>query len=175
MLIRQTRTRIMSSWYTLSLFFHLFGLALWLGGIAFFLVVFGPAVHDLQPSLGIRTLNHGRLSLEAISWVGIGLLLVSGIINLILRNSEPGATTSHFYTIALALKLFLFVAMVVHHCLQVFKYGPKIASLTADLPAATDSWPEPLLTHWRKWFLLLKINAALGPVVTLLGVALIKA
>jgi hypothetical protein len=32
-----------------------------------------------------------------------------------------------------------------------------------------------LLTHWRKWFLLLKINAALGPVVTLLGVALIKA
>jgi hypothetical protein len=64
--------------------------------------------------------------------------------------------------------------MVVHHCLQVFKYGPKIASLTADLPAVIDSWPEPLLTHWRKWFLLLKINAALGPVVTLLGVALIK-
>lgn len=165
----------MTSWHTLSLFFHLVGLALWLGGIAFFLVVFGPAVHDLQPSLGIRTLNHGRLSLEAISWVGIGLLLVSGIINLILRNSEPSATTSHFYTIALAVKLFLFVAMVVHHCLQVFKYGPKIASLTADLPAVTDSWPEPLLTHWRKWFLLLKINAALGPVVTLLGIALIKA
>ena len=167
--------RIMTSWYTLSLFFHLVGLALWLGGIAFFLVVFGPAVHDLQPGLGIRTLNHGRLSLEAISWVGIGLLLVSGIINLILRNQEPSTPQDNFYTIALAVKLFLFVAMVVHHCLQVFKYGPKIASLTADLPAVTDSWPEPLLTHWRKWFLLLKINAALGPVVTLLGIALIKA
>ena len=165
----------MSSWYTLSLFFHLFGLVLWLGGIAFFLVVFGPAVHDLQPSLGIRTLNQGRLSLEAISWAGIGLLLVSGIINLILRNQEPSTPQDNFYTIAVAVKLFLFVAMVVHHCLQVFKYGPKIASLTADLPAVTDSWPEPLLTHWRKWFLLLKINAALGPVVTLLGVALIKA
>jgi uncharacterized membrane protein len=165
----------MSSWYTLSLFFHLFGLALWLGGIAFFLVVFGPAVHDLQPSLGIRTLNQGRLSLEAISWAGIGLLLVSGIINLILRNQGPSTPQDNFYTIALAVKLFLFVAMVVHHCLQVFKYGPKIASLTTDLPVVTDSWPEPLLTHWRKWFLLLKINAALGPIVTLLGVALIKA
>ena len=164
----------MSSWYTLSLLFHLFGLALWLGGIAFFLVVFGPAVHNLQPGLGIRTLNHGRLSLEAMSWVGIGLLLVSGIINLILRNQEPSTPQDNFYTIALAVKLFLFVAMVVHHCLQVFKYGPKIASLTADLPAVSDSWPEPLLTHWRKWFLLLKINAALGPVVTLLGIALIK-
>ena len=175
MLIRQTRIRIMSSWHTLSLFFHLFGLALWLGGIAFFLVVFGPAVHNLQPGLGLRTLNHGRFSLEAMSWVGIGLLLVSGIINLILRNQEPSTPQDNFYTIALAVKLFLFVAMVVHHCLQVFKYGPKIASLTADLPAVSDSWPEPLLTHWRKWFLLLKINAALGPVVTLLGIALIKA
>jgi hypothetical protein len=64
--------------------------------------------------------------------------------------------------------------MVVHHCLQVFKYGPKIASLTAQLPAVTNSWPEPLLTHWRKWFLLLKINAALGPVVMFLGIALLK-
>lgn len=165
----------MSSWYTLSLFFHLVGLCLWLGGIAFFLVVFGPAVHDLQPDLGIRTLNHGRFSLEAVSWVGIGLSLISGIVNVILRNQEPSVSSGHFYTIVLTVKLFLFIAMVVHHCLQVFKYGPKIASLTADLPAVTDSWPEPLLTHWRKWFLLLKINAALGPVVTLLGVALIKA
>jgi putative copper export protein len=165
----------MRSWYALSLVFHLVGLALWLGGIAFFLTVFGPAVHDLQPGAGIRTLNHGRISLEAISWVGIALLLISGIINLILRNQEPSTPQDNFYMIALALKLFLFVAMVVHHCLQVFKYGPKIASLTTDLPSVTDSWPEPLLTHWRKWFLLLKINAALGPVVTLLGVALIKA
>ena len=163
----------MSSWYTLSLFFHLVGLALWLGGIAFFLVIFGPAVNDLQTGIGIRVLNHGRSSFEAASWVGIGLLLISGIINLILRSQES-APSDHFYTIALSVKLFLFVAMVIHHCLQVFKYGPKIESLTADLPAVTHSWPELLLTHWRKWFLLLKINAALGPVVTLLGLSLIK-
>lgn len=165
----------MSLWYTLSLFFHLVGLALWLGGIVFFLVVLGPAVQDLQPGAGIRALNHGRLSLEAVSWAGIGLLLVSGIINMILRNQDPSGPPGHlFYTIALAVKLFLFAAMLVHHCLQVFKYGPKIASLTAELPADADSWPEPLLAHWRRWFLLLKLNAALGPIVTLLGVALIK-
>jgi hypothetical protein len=64
--------------------------------------------------------------------------------------------------------------MGIHHALQVFKYAPKIKSLTAQLPAYTDAWPEPLLTHWRKWFLLLKINAALGPVVVLLGLALAK-
>ncbi len=164
----------MSSWYALSLFFHLIGLVLWLGGIVFFLVVFGPAVHQLQPGVGMRILDHGRSSLEAVSWAGIALLLISGITNLILRNQEAATSQTAFYTIVLSIKLFLFVAMVVHHCLQVFKYGPKIASLTTALPAVSDSWPEPLLSHWQRWFLLLKINAALGPIVTLLGVALIK-
>ena len=164
----------MSSWITLSLFFHLVGLCLWVGGIAFFLVVFAPAAHGLQSGVSLRTLNHGRISLEAISWGGIALLLVSGIINLILRIQQPSIPQDDFYAVVLSVKLFLFVAMVAHHCLQVFKYGPKIASLTAEAAAVTESWPEPLLTHWRKWFLLLKINAALGPLVTLLGLALVK-
>ena len=166
----------MSSWVTLSLFFHLLGLVLWLGAIVFFLVVFAPAVHHLEPVVGMQTLNYGRSALEAASWAGIALLLISGITNLILRNEELGTPQNHFYfyVIALFVKLLLFVAMVVHHALQVFKYGPKIDSLTAELPAVSEAWPEPLLTYWRKWFLLLKINAALGPIVTLLGVAPIK-
>lgn len=164
----------MSSWYTFSLFLHLVGIALWLGGIAFFLVVFGPAVHDLQPGLGIRTLDRGRVSLEAISWTAIGLLLITGIVNLILQNQAIRAPQGSFYTTLLAVKLFFFAAMLLHHCLQVFKYAPKIAALTAQLPRGADAWPEPLLTYWRKWFLLLKINAALGPIVTLLGLALVK-
>lgn len=164
----------MSFWVALSFFFHLLGLVLWLGTIVFFLVVFAPAVHQLQPGVGMRTLNYGRSALEAASWAGIALLLISGITNLILRNAEPGPPQNHFYTIAFSVKLLLFVAMVMHHGLQVFKYGPKIASLTTELPEVTESWPEPLLTYWRKWFLLLKINAALGPIVTLLGVALVK-
>ncbi|MET0501715.1 MAG: hypothetical protein ABW172_09375 [Candidatus Binatia bacterium] len=164
----------MTSWYTFSLFLHLVGIALWLGGIAFFLVVFGPAVHDLQPGLGIRTLDRGRVSLEAISWTAIGLLLITGIVNLILQNQAIRAPQGSFYTTLLAVKLFFFAAMLLHHCLQVFKYAPKIAALTAQLPRGADAWPEPLLTYWRKWFLLLKINAALGPIVTLLGLALVK-
>lgn len=164
----------MSSWYTFSLFLHLVGIALWLGGIAFFLVVFGPAVHELQPGVGIRTLDRGRISLEAISWTAIALLLMTGIVNLILQNQAIRAPQGSFYTTLLAVKLFFFAAMLLHHCLQVFKYAPKIASMTAQLPQDADAWPEPLLTCWRKWFLLLKINAALGPIVTLLGLALVK-
>ncbi len=162
------------TWYFLSLTVHLIALALWLGGIVFFLVVLGPAVQELEPRNAVRTLNQGRIGLESLSWIAIGLLLATGIFNLMVRLPVAGASLSKSYGFILGIKLFIFGAMVVHHCLQVFKYAPAIASLTAELPQNLSAWPEPLLSHWRRWFLLLKINAALGPIAVLLGLALIK-
>jgi uncharacterized membrane protein len=164
----------MISWQILSLWLHLIALAFWLGGIVFFLIVFAPAVRELNPGTGIRALNHGRVNLEAMSWAAIALLLITGIVNLILRKQGGGAPDGEFYTIILSVKLFLFFVMVIHHCLQVFKYAPAIAALTEKISPGADSWPEPLLSLWQKWFMLLKINAGIGPIVTLLGLALIK-
>ena len=149
---------------------HLCALALWLGGIVFFLVVLGPAVHELEPKLAIKTLNQGRIGLETVSWIAIGLLLATGIFNLVVR--AQGAPPGQAWGILLGAKLFLFGAMVVHHCLQVFKYAPVISGLITLLPQELAAWPDPLLSHWRRWFLLLKINAALGPIAVLLGLAL---
>lgn len=164
----------MSPWYSLSLLFHLVALALWLGAIVFFLVVSGPAVQELEAMIAIKTMNQSRIGLEMISWTAIALLFVTGVTNLILRNQADAPLPGESYVILLATKLFLFGAMAMHHGLQVFKYGPRIAALTAELPSNTTSWPEPLLSNWRRWFLLLKINAALGPLAVLLGLALVK-
>jgi uncharacterized membrane protein len=158
--------------HTLASMFHLVAIALWLGGMVFFLVVLGPAVHELEPSLAVKTLNQSRIGLEITSWVAIGILFLSGMFNLLARSSAAATPMSESYVILLSVKLFFFGAMVVHHCLQVFKYAPKISSLTAQLPESLDSWPEPLLSHWRRWFFLLKINATLGPIVVLLGLNL---
>lgn len=165
---------IISSWYALSLLLHLVALALWLGGMVFFLVAFGPAAHELRPGIGVKTLNQGRIALEAISWAAIGLLLITGMINLASAGAGVGMAQGRFYAIMLAVKLFFFFAMLVHHCLQVFKYAPQIAALTAQTPADAMVWPEPLRARWQKWFMLLKLNAGLGPIVVLLGVALAK-
>ena len=162
----------MSAWYSISLMIHLVALALWLGGIVLFLIVLGPAVHELEPGIAIKTMNQARIGLEMVSWTAIGLLLLTGIVNLVIRTQATAAAPSGSYAIILGAKLFLFVTMVVHHALQVFKYAPRIAALTANLPSNTTVWPDPLLSHWRRWFLLLKINAALGPVVVLFGLAL---
>jgi putative copper export protein len=164
----------MTRLHSLSLLLHLLALAMWLGGIAFFLIVFGPAVHELKPVLGLRLLNRGRMIFEALSWTGIGLLLLTGIVNLVLRSDMTAGDLGRYYLTILPVKLLLFVAMLVHHTLQVFKYAPKITALTNDSAMTIDSWPEPLRSHWQKWFMFLKINATIGPIATLLGLALVK-
>jgi putative copper export protein len=164
----------MTQLYSLSLLLHLLALAMWLGGIAFFLIVFGPAVHELKPAVGLKLLNRGRITFEAVSWMAIGLLFLTGIVSLVLRSEMTGTHLGQYYLTILSLKLLLFAAMLVHHALQVFKYGPKIAALTDDAAMTSESWPEPLRAHWQKWFVLLKINATIGPIATLLGLALVK-
>lgn len=164
----------MTAWRALSSMVHLIAIAMWLGGMVFFLVVSGPAVHELEPKIAIKTMNQARIGLETLTWIAIGLLLLTGIFNLLARLSASATVIGESFGIVLSVKLFLFGAMVLHHCLQVFKYAPAISGLTARLPQSLNAWPEPLLLQWRRWFLLLKINAALGPIAVLLGLNLIK-
>ena len=142
--------------------------------MVFFLFVFGPAVRGLAPGDGIRVLDRGRQRLQTLSWIAINFLFLTGVFNLVFRHTTAGLDLGGVYYSILSLKLFLFLAMFFNHSLQALKYTPKIASLTAATAEDIDSWPEPLLSHWKKWFLLLKINATLGPVVLLLALGLTR-
>ncbi len=163
----------MTTWHTVSLFLHLLAFAMWIGAMGFFLVVMGPAVHEMAPSIASRTLNRGRIGLQRGSWIATGLLVVTGIANLAMRNPAASAPGGAYLTL-LGGKLFVFLAMTVHHCLQVFKYAPRIAQQTAAIDPSATVWPQGLLSDWRRWFMLLKLNAGLGPVAVLLGLALAK-
>lgn len=112
--------------------------------------------------------------MEIFSWAAIAVLLITGILNFVLRIAITGFQPSTGYYSVLGVKLFLFLAMVFHHCLQAVKYGPKIVSLTAEARDEVETWPELLLSHWKKWFVLLKINAALGVILLLFGLALTR-
>jgi putative copper export protein len=114
----------MATWYSFSLLIHLIALALWLGGIVFFLVVLGPAVNDLEPRIAIMTLNKARRGLETASWIAIALLLLTGVLNLLARLPPARTAIGESYAILLAIKLFVFAAMVVHHCMKVLNYAP---------------------------------------------------
>lgn len=168
------RPMILNGWQSLSLLVHLVAVALWLGGGVFYLIVFGPATHELRSGAGVKVLNQGRTAFETVSWAAIGLLMITGIINLIWAGGKTGPAHGEFYTIALSIKLFLFLAMLLHHCLQVFKYAPRIAALTAETGTEAASWREELRGYWQKWFLLLKINVGLGAIAVLLGLAMTR-
>ena len=156
----------------MNLWLHLISLSLWIGGIAFFLIAFGPAVRSLPAADGIRLLNRGRQSLQTLSWIAISLVFITGVLNLFFRGMASGLDMGPGYTLILSVKLLLFFAMVFHHSLQTFKYAPKIIAGTSQIGGDIQSWPEPLLVDWGRWFMLLKINAALGAVVLLLGLGL---
>ena len=64
------------------------------------------------------------------------------------------------------------MAMLINQALQAFTYGPKIEALTNEVEDSAEVWPEPLHVFWSKWFMLLKVNATLGPIATLFGLAL---
>lgn len=164
--------RLLGFFHVLNLWFHLSAVVLWIGAIAFFLFVFAPATRTLPPAAAIQALDRGRRSLELLSWVAINLLWLTGLGNLAARGLERGFPLDAPYHWMLAIKIVLFLAMVFHHCLQAFRYSPQIATLTARAAHGGESWPDPLLAAWKKWFSLLKINAALGPVILLLGLAL---
>jgi uncharacterized membrane protein len=163
----------MSLWHTASMLLHLIAVALWLGGIVFFLIVVRPAINEIDTGDAIRAINQGRISFEAISWAAILVLLVTGSLSLLWRYRAAGALGG-FYWAAVSLKLMLFIAMVLHHTFQVFKYGPRIGALTDKVPLDRQLWPEDLREQWKKWLTLLKINATLGPIVTLMGLILMR-
>jgi len=162
----------LASFYALSLWLHILSVALWIGSMLFLLIVFGPAVHALSPGTGVRVLDQGRQRFERLSWIAIGFLLFTGILNLVSHAMTSGSPPGVGYYSVLGIKLVLFLAMIFHHCLQAFKYGSKMTALTAEAPEELESWPEPLLSHWKKWFMLLKINATLGTILLFLGLAL---
>lgn len=166
------QVNLLSFLESLNLTLHLISLALWIGGIAFFLFVFAPAVHALSPAEGIKVLERGRQSLQTLSWIAINLLVVTGVLNFLFRAIAGGFDLGQGYYSILAIKLLLFLAMLFHHSIQSFKYGPQLAALAAQSTGEIQSWPEPLLAHWKKWFMLLKINVTLGPIVMLLGLGL---
>jgi uncharacterized membrane protein len=155
-----------------TLWLHLLAVTAWVGSILFFLFVFGPAVHTLPTASAIQVLDKGRRLFQSVSWIAIHLALLTGILGLFLRGTAPTVLFVTAYQWMFALKLLLFFAMVLHHSLQSRKYGPQLATLIVQSALDAQEWPEPLLSHWKKWFLLLKINAFLGLVVLLLGITL---
>ena len=162
-------SELMSEFFSAAaLWLHVIAALSWTGALAFFLFAFFPAARALAPGEGLAAFERGRRALETIGWTAIQVLLVTGALNFYFRftAADPGG----FYLGTLAFKVVLFGAMIFHHSLQAFKYGPQIAA--AAECGAGETWPEPLAETIARWASLARINAAIGTVNLLLGLFL---
>lgn len=163
----------MSSLYYLNVTVHVLAALVWLGGMFFVGLVGAPLFRAIEPpALRQRLFNELGVRFRTVGWVCIGLLVVTGVGNMQFRGlltwGVLGSAAFWESTLgyALAVKLTAVVTMIVVSALHDFWLGPEAGRIEAGTPAA--------VTLRRRAALLARINAAVGVVVVIAAVRLVR-
>lgn len=119
------------SWYYLNITIHVLAALFWLGGMFFLALVGAPVLRAVEPPELRRELFR-RLGeqFRAAGWVAIGVLVVTGTVNLWFRGLLSatlfeGAFWATPYGTALAWKLGAVTLMLAMQALHDFVWGPR--------------------------------------------------
>ncbi len=140
---------------------------MWLGGILFFALVGAPVLRSVEPpSLRMQLFERLGLRFRWVGWAAIGVLLVTGVLNLHLRDLlraellSDSAFWRSAYGTMLALKLLAVAAMVGLSALHDFVLGPRSVAMKPGSPEAAAA---------RRWALHMARGAALAGLIVLLA------
>lgn len=139
------------SFHALIVWLHLLGAVIWIGGVAFLVLVVGPA---LKRTTSVRERLRLGLNLEgrfrAVMWPAVGVVLFTGlfnVINILYATSLSGGSMPPAFARTLALKIGLVVMMIILQAIDQLVVRPKrIAGLNVLAPEVS-ALPSPL----RKW------------------------
>ena len=164
----------MPALYYLNVTVHVLAAMLWLGGMFFLAVVGAPALRAVQPpALRQQLFQTLGVRFRAVGWWAIGVLVVTGIINLYYRHwlhwhgvlgnaafwgTGPGRT--------LSAKLGAVGAMLVVSFVHDFIIGPRAGRVAPGTPEAMR------LRRQAAW--LARANAMLGLIVVIAAVRLAR-
>lgn len=159
------------SLYYLNVTLHVLAALLWLGGMFFLAAVGAPVLRRVEPpSLRAELFAALGRQFRTVGWAAIGVLLVTGVLNLHFRGllrAEAllaAAFWASAYGQALAWKLGAVAVMVVFSAIHDFIHGPAAARLEPGSPAA--------LATRRRAALLARVNVVVGVVLVLAAVRL---
>lgn len=159
--------------YHLNVTVHLLAALLWLGGMFFFALVGAPVLRRVEPP-ELRASLFQRLGerFRTVGWIAIGVLLVTGFLNLHYRGmlslelwADPTFRASPLGQ-ALGWKVGAVTAMLVVSITHDFILGPAASRLEAGSRAAISA------RRWAAW--LARANAFIGIVVVLAAVRLAR-
>ena len=144
----------------------------WLGGMLFLGLVGAPALRTVEPpQLRQALFRDIGMRFRGVGWAAIGILVVTGVLNLHFRGwlSSAFASSEFWGTTAgrsLAVKLVAVATMIGISAFHDFVHGPRASR-------ATQGTPEAIAAR-RTAMLLARINAIVGVIVVLAAVRLAR-
>jgi putative copper export protein len=132
---------------------HVLAAIVWIGGMLFIALVLVPVVRRLEPAERVRLVQATGLRFRAVGWIALGLLLLSGLLNLGLRPYLLGVPV---FQAKLGLVVLALGLGVMHD----FVLGPRAGAPGAD----------PRLRRRASW--VARANVLVVLVVVVLGLAL---
>jgi len=166
------------------LFIHLFAAVFWIGEMLIAGFVLGPVSRSLSPverSTLFRAV--GRASLP-LAWTAIGLLVVTGVLNLVLMGIPLGALAMpSFYRTSfgfwLGVKLSAVILMIGLSIIHDVYLGHRAHALRREIEKVGGGPPEALVRqaeHYRRLAMRIGVaNVALAIVVLLAAAGLVAA
>jgi uncharacterized membrane protein len=160
--------------YYLNVTIHVLAAMLWLGGMFFLGVVGAPVLRAIEPApVRQRLFQELGLKFRRVGWIAIGILVVTGVLNLYFRGwlRWDGVLGSAGFWLtslghALAAKLAAVVLMVTVSAVHDFIYGPRAGRAVPGSPAA--------IALRKRAALLARWNAAIGILLVAAAVRLAR-
>ncbi len=146
---------------------HLSAAVFWIGGMLFISMVLAPRLGEIKSGPErMRLVSAIGTRFRNISWVAIGVLLITGITNLTLRGVDWSQLSQTDFGRHLMIKLTAVLAMLLLSAIHDFGLGPRATQL-----GMRGGGPEFLALRRRVTWLA-RINLLLGIFVIFLAVGL---
>lgn len=159
------------SGYYLNVTVHVLAALFWLGGMFFLAVVGAPVLRGVEPpELRREIFRRLGAGYRRAGWIAIGVLLVTGVLNLWYRGALSSLDDDAFwataYGHALAWKLGAVTTMLTVQALHDFVYGPRASRVAGGTP-------EQLRLRGRAAWLA-RVNALVGVILVFAAVRLAR-
>lgn len=161
--------------YLFSVWLHILAAVVWIGGMVFLALILVPVIRQPDHQDMSASLMHGTgIRFRWVGWICLGLLLLSGVFNLIYRGlGWEDLRSSQFWQGSfghtLGIKLLLVAVIFLLSALHDFILGPRAIVLWRANPTS----PEALrLRRGAGW--LGRLNLLLALIVVALGVILVR-
>lgn len=164
----------MRALYLTSVFVHILCATVWIGGMAFLVLVVVPWLRGTGREIAGRLLRETGERFRTIGWVCFVLLLITGTFNLWVRGVRFSSFTdpqwlSSSYGKSVLLKLSLFVVVLIVSAIHDFIVGPRA---TRAILADTHSAESEALR--KRASMLGRLNALLALALVAVAITLVR-